>query len=60
MTFLLVEDEFQLLKFKAKIEEISLLKFTYEIGKIKLSVLDLNIEIMEGKHATSVHVKKHC
>ena len=57
--FLEINSEEELQKLKIKLEELSVLHFTHEVGVSgKLPFLDVNVDITGGMHTTSVHRKK--
>ena len=56
--FIEIEDEDQLQELRAKLQDVSVLNFTYELGVSgKLPFLDVNIDVSDGKHTTSVYRK---
>ena len=53
-----INDEEALEILRQKLEDVSVLRFTHEIGvNGKLPFLDVKIDVTEGKHTTSVHRK---
>jgi hypothetical protein len=53
-----VRDEEHLQQLQAKLQEHSILNFTYEIGYNKLPFLDIMVESSDGKYHTNVYVKE--
>lgn len=56
--FVMVDSETQLASIKTKLEQNSVLTYTYEVGNKKLPFLDVYIEMKDDTLQTSVHIKK--